>query len=960
MGYSTQQGETAQPQRGGTFEGGQTSGITSTPQKGGVFDGVVVVDGPAGPAGPPGPVGPTINITAQATATQGATASAAVTTSIPSAGTENLAFSFVLPQGGQGPAGTVAVGTVTANKLAPNATPTVMITDTGSASSGVLNFIFGIPQGAQGDLAVGTVTTTTGSAGTQANVTITEEVANPGTYDFAFTIPRGNTGAMGDPGAPGQAASITAGTATALPAGSNPTVTNSGTTSAAVFNFGIPTGPQGAKGDTGTPGAAGRSVVSITASGATVVNNTATVTLSEIFSDSATPVTTTFSFPVNNNFSFGAGNPIAAPTIIPGLYLNSTDRSLWAYLTNQWVLVLGGSTTTIVTNADGTITVTDLGGSDYDVKIAKNGAVNGQFLIWNDTNNKWTPGLPTVVMQNAQDNRMLTTVQGVQAAAEIITAVDVITSGNTISVSVNGVDAIDEPIVTSNSLNFNTANNQLTSNVNGIISNAVTIASGLGSINLQEPAWRTVTTSSVGSTQTITVKDNVQNPVSVFAGTATPQYLFVVPTDIGNATAGVSTITMNSVNIDGVFTTQTYTATVNQTAYDARTTFLYLRSPPANRFWFNEVGETGTDNFWSLFNNSGVTNGFYIQYTRSSNGTRNPVHANSTLSFTFSGFTGQGATPRVVTATLNQSQGPNTDAPVWRNLNISDIEPLFTNYPANGQLASWSNNKLNWITQAPGSVTTLTQGNGITITDAGVGIDHAYTVAASLSAQDNGAALPGNYYTLNLGSNLTGSVSGGVLTINATGGGGGGGVTTSPAWASGGTTKQAYNNATGPTQGTVNSQGVVITITASTNVGQVTAATVSFNGTAATGTYASTGTFPTYTITIPAGSIPAAAQTASAVTISINGTYDTVQTIIDGGMLTNSQPIPATSGLTATGQTLAPRAYYATPGTGTITASGTGTITTINYSLDGGDCSGWRNIHWCCYWCSYSICFRYC
>ena len=44
---------------------------------------------------------------------------------------------------------------------------------------------------------------------------------------------------------PGQAATITIGTTTTLPAGSSATVINSGTSSAAVFNFGIPKGADG-------------------------------------------------------------------------------------------------------------------------------------------------------------------------------------------------------------------------------------------------------------------------------------------------------------------------------------------------------------------------------------------------------------------------------------------------------------------------------------------------------------------------------------------------------------------------------------------------------------------------------------------------------------------------------------------------------------------------------------------
>ena len=64
----------------------------------------------------------------------------------------------------------------------------------------------------------------------------------------------GATGAKGDTGNTGAAATIAAGSTTTLSAGSSATVSNSGTSSAAVFNFGI---PQGIKGDTGATGATG-------------------------------------------------------------------------------------------------------------------------------------------------------------------------------------------------------------------------------------------------------------------------------------------------------------------------------------------------------------------------------------------------------------------------------------------------------------------------------------------------------------------------------------------------------------------------------------------------------------------------------------------------------------------------------------------------------------------------------
>ncbi len=58
----------------------------------------------------------------------------------------------------------------------------------------------------------------------------------------------------GRQGPKGDAATISIGTVTGLPAGSTPTVTNSGNTSAAIFNFGIPAGADGADGTNGDNG----------------------------------------------------------------------------------------------------------------------------------------------------------------------------------------------------------------------------------------------------------------------------------------------------------------------------------------------------------------------------------------------------------------------------------------------------------------------------------------------------------------------------------------------------------------------------------------------------------------------------------------------------------------------------------------------------------------------------------
>jgi hypothetical protein len=78
-----------------------------------------------------------------------------------------------------------------------------------------------------------------------------------------------NTGLPGPQGPAGDSATIAVGTVTALPYGSTPTVNNVGTSSAAIFNFGVVAGPQGTVGATGATGAQGPAGVGVVAGGTT-------------------------------------------------------------------------------------------------------------------------------------------------------------------------------------------------------------------------------------------------------------------------------------------------------------------------------------------------------------------------------------------------------------------------------------------------------------------------------------------------------------------------------------------------------------------------------------------------------------------------------------------------------------------------------------------------------------------
>ena len=110
--------------------------------------------------------------------------------------------------------------------------------------------------------------TSTGNAGTNANVTMTD---SNNVYTLNFVIPRGDKGEAGTKGADGAKGAdgitptLKVGTVTTLAAGSNATVTMSENNNEYTLNFGI---PKGNKGDTGASGSGGE---------ATVVNPTITI-----------------------------------------------------------------------------------------------------------------------------------------------------------------------------------------------------------------------------------------------------------------------------------------------------------------------------------------------------------------------------------------------------------------------------------------------------------------------------------------------------------------------------------------------------------------------------------------------------------------------------------------------------------------------------------------------------------
>ena len=213
--------------------------------------------------------------------------------------------------GPAGAAASVTVGTTTTGNAGTNAA----VTNSGTTSAAVLNFT--VPRGATGATGAvgpqgpaGTSVVLKGSVAQVANLPTAGNAAGDlwvvtatgDGYVWSSTTnswsnvgpirgPAGATGATGAVGPAGTAATVSVGTTTTGSAGTNAAVTNSGTTSAAVFNFTIPRGatgaagaigpvgpvgpqgPQGIKGDTGNTGAQGPAGPAPAGTGAVVVSS---------------------------------------------------------------------------------------------------------------------------------------------------------------------------------------------------------------------------------------------------------------------------------------------------------------------------------------------------------------------------------------------------------------------------------------------------------------------------------------------------------------------------------------------------------------------------------------------------------------------------------------------------------------------------------------------------------------
>lgn len=177
---------------------------------------------------------------------------------------KHAVLQFGIPKGETGEAGvdgvdgqaaTIVVGSTTT--VAPDQAASVV--NTGTSQNAVLNF--SIPQGVQG---------VQGEQGYSPEAYV-EQTATGALIHINDSSTETTAEVFnGQDGADGQAATVSVGSTTTGAAGTNASVVNSGTSSAAVLDFTIPRGADGAAGRDGTDGVSPTATVSQTSSGATI------------------------------------------------------------------------------------------------------------------------------------------------------------------------------------------------------------------------------------------------------------------------------------------------------------------------------------------------------------------------------------------------------------------------------------------------------------------------------------------------------------------------------------------------------------------------------------------------------------------------------------------------------------------------------------------------------------------
>ena len=159
------------------------------------------------------------------------------------------------------------------------------------------------------------------------NIDITLQEPNISNIDSVLSGPQGPKGDPGEPGRDGVSPTINVGSVTTLTAGSPASVTNSGSSSNVILDFGIPTGPQGIQGPAGADGVDGTDGVSPTISigNTTTLDPNSPATVTNV--GTSTDVILDFGIPQGKQGT--SDNCLSVPTVVGELPENANPKTFY-------------------------------------------------------------------------------------------------------------------------------------------------------------------------------------------------------------------------------------------------------------------------------------------------------------------------------------------------------------------------------------------------------------------------------------------------------------------------------------------------------------------------------------------------------------------------------------------------------------------------------------------------------
>ena len=352
------------------------------------------------------------------------------------------------------------------------------VTNVGTTSNAIFNF--GIPQGPQG---------ATGPTG-----------------------PTGATGPQGPKGDTGTAATIAIGSTTTGSPGSSALVTNSGTSSNAVFNFTVPSGATGAQGPQGPAGTPGQGVptggntgqVLTKASGTNYDTTWTYAGAGTVVSVDASGGTTGMSFtggPIT-----GSGTLVLTGTLgVPNGGTGAT--TLTGYLFGNGTSAVTASSTIPTTVLSGTITNAQLANSAITIN-GNSVSLGGSTTVTASTTSSLTIGTG---LSGTSFNGSTPVTIAIDSTVATLTGIQTLTN-KTISGASNTLTNIGNSSLTNNSVTYNGVAVALgaSGTITAVNPNALTIGTGLTGSSYTGASAVTITIDStvatLTGTQTLTNK----------------------------------------------------------------------------------------------------------------------------------------------------------------------------------------------------------------------------------------------------------------------------------------------------------------------------------------------------------------------------------------------------------------------------------------------------------------------